>query len=57
MPSYGAMLFFNQLVDIQGIHMSFAGIFTSVWAVPRAVLTDNLRILTSRTLLLIASAR
>lgn len=30
--------------------MSFAAIFTSVWAVPRAVLADNLRILTSRTL-------
>lgn len=30
--------------------MSFAAIFTSVWAVPKAVLADNLRILTSRTL-------
>lgn len=30
--------------------MSFAAIFTSVWAVPRSVLADNLRILTSRTL-------
>lgn len=30
--------------------MSFAAIFTSVWAVPKAVLADNLRIHTSRTL-------
>ena len=30
--------------------MSFTAIFTSVWAVPKTVLTDDLRIFTSRTL-------